>query len=183
MATTVPIVTEVTTLQLEALVSASDLNIGLQYKNTDTGKTYVATSANTLRILVPYRSWVGLVKVESGDVVTTVFDNTFDGTWSLHNPLSNNSSSIRFVFEEPVEKSRVYIPNTTWWLAANTFCIPVFNYDGGAFPAGYMAMYCSFDQTGEFVVDLTIDLMKSDMDYYPFENNLSDIPIEIRIYD
>ena len=45
--TTVPIVTEVTKAQLDALVAANGLNEGLQYKVTDTQWLLIATSDNT----------------------------------------------------------------------------------------------------------------------------------------
>lgn len=44
----VPIVTEVTKLELDALVAANGLNEGLQYKVTDKGWLLNATSMNTL---------------------------------------------------------------------------------------------------------------------------------------
>jgi len=45
----VPIVTEVTKAELDALVAANGLNEGLQYKVTDKGWLLVATSNNTLK--------------------------------------------------------------------------------------------------------------------------------------
>jgi hypothetical protein len=46
---TVPIVTEVTKAQLDALVAATGLNEGLQYKVTDKDWLLIATSTNTLK--------------------------------------------------------------------------------------------------------------------------------------
>ena len=46
---TVPIVTEVTKAQLDALVAANGLNEGLQYKVTDKNWLLIATGVNTLK--------------------------------------------------------------------------------------------------------------------------------------
>jgi hypothetical protein len=51
MATTVPIVTDVTKDELDALVAANGLNEGLQYKVTDKGWVLIANSNNTLKSL------------------------------------------------------------------------------------------------------------------------------------
>lgn len=60
--TTVPIVTEVTFAQLEALVAANGLNEGLQYKVTDKDWLLLATS-NNLRLLD------GSVIISNGDIL------------------------------------------------------------------------------------------------------------------
>lgn len=48
---TVPIVTEVTKAQLDALVAANGLNDGLQYKVTDKNWLLIATGTNTLEAI------------------------------------------------------------------------------------------------------------------------------------
>lgn len=81
---TVPIVTEVTKAQLDALVVASGLNEGLQYKVTDKNWLLIATSANTYNYLesTPYKSFIGLINNNVNPildpVVTVLYDTIND---------------------------------------------------------------------------------------------------------
>lgn len=65
----VPIVTEVTYVQLLALIAASELNEGLQYRITDKGWLLLATSNNTYIYVnsTPYLSVVGLINQSGTD--------------------------------------------------------------------------------------------------------------------
>jgi hypothetical protein len=69
----VPIVTEVTKLELDALVAANALNEGLQYKVTDKNWLLLAISTNTYKYIesTPYKSVVGLLS-QSGTSAPTI---------------------------------------------------------------------------------------------------------------
>lgn len=76
---TVPIVTEVTKAQLDALVAANGLNEGLQYKVTDKGWLLLATSANTYIYSgsLPYKIYTCLMNQSLTDApIPTVLQNT-----------------------------------------------------------------------------------------------------------
>lgn len=61
------IVNLVTTAELAALVSGSGLKQGLQYKNTETGVLYVATSANTYERMFLYKTYIAMLSARNID--------------------------------------------------------------------------------------------------------------------
>ena len=87
---TVPIVTEVTKAQLDALVAADGLNEGLQYKVTDKGWLLLAISNSKFTIIstVPYKSYICLLsQSETNNPVPTIIENTIgDIVWSRADP-------------------------------------------------------------------------------------------------
>lgn len=66
---TVPIVTEVTKAQLDALVAANGLNEGLQYKVTDKGWLLLATSANSTDLLTPSNPFIIIVENDDSLII------------------------------------------------------------------------------------------------------------------
>lgn len=77
---TVPIVTEVTKAQLDALVAANGLNEGLQYKVTDLGYIALATGDNSYIIIgaIPYMKWVGNIALNAQfEIVEYPLENDF----------------------------------------------------------------------------------------------------------
>lgn len=65
----VPIVTEVTKAELDALVAANELNEGLQYKVTDKGWLLIATSVNTLLDVD------NIIRITNGDLLPSYIDS------------------------------------------------------------------------------------------------------------
>jgi len=99
----VPIVTEVTKAQLDALVTANGLNEGLQYKVTDRGNVVLlATSNNTYKIIggLPYTVLCGVINQIGTGIPTIIeFENTLGeylitrnsaGSFNLSVPYTDN---------------------------------------------------------------------------------------------
>jgi len=81
----VPIVTDVTKVQLDALVAANGLNEGLQYNVTDKGWLLVASSNSTYKFAsIPYKSYAAFLNQTGiGDPTATVLHNEIgDIVWS-----------------------------------------------------------------------------------------------------
>jgi len=75
---TVPIVTEVTKAQLDALVAANGLNEGLQYRVTDKGWLLIATGVSTYKFVsIPYKAYCALLTNENvtDNVIPVILQN------------------------------------------------------------------------------------------------------------
>ncbi len=80
------IITDVTTAELANIVSTNALIEGCQYNNTQTGKRYLATSANTYRLINPYKSYTAILRQEGtqNPTVLSLLENSFnsDVVWT-----------------------------------------------------------------------------------------------------
>lgn len=85
----VPIVTEVTKSQLDALVVANGLNEGLQYKVTDKNQLLIATSNNTYKTAaIPYKTYAAIVTRNGALLTVTELCNEIgEIVWSFYGDL------------------------------------------------------------------------------------------------
>ena len=106
--TTVPIVTEVTKAQLDALVAANGLNEGLQYKVTDTQWLLIATSDNTLKSStgeILTTNAIGLPEYIETDVLlvdTGIINNDIDTVSGT--PISLNVDMSKYIAQSGLAK-------------------------------------------------------------------------------
>jgi len=112
----VPIVTEVTKAQLDALVAANGLNEGLQYKVTDKGYNVLATSASTYIITgaIPYKKWIGQLTKLAGVFGFIEFENTFGEaiSWSQYEELGVPTPGLYVpVKATPFVVDKIFFPN------------------------------------------------------------------------
>ncbi len=153
---TVPIVTEVTKAQLDALVADNGLNEGLQYNVTDLQYRILAISSNTYIYVnsVPYKTLVGLISQDGTNAPTIVeLENTLGVYTSHYNDVGD------FTIRIPYTEKNVYVAFTKATAHTN-----------------FVEMY--YLGEGESINFLTRNGSGS------FENSiLSSMPFEIRVYE
>lgn len=112
----VPIVTEVTKAQLDALVAANGLNEGLQYKVTDLGYIALATGNNTYIITgqIPYKKWIGYLTNIDYIFGFVELENTFNEVITWDNFIENEVPVVGVYTPSkatPFDISKIFFPN------------------------------------------------------------------------
>ena len=100
---TVPIVTEVTKAQLDALVAEEGLNEGLQYKVTDKGWLLIATGSNTYFFTnnVPYKVYAGFFNQSGTDAPSVnIIENSIGNIVWTRNVTGNYIGTLIGAFPE-----------------------------------------------------------------------------------
>ena len=158
---TVPIVTEVTKAQLDALVAANGLNEGLQYKVTDKGWLLIANSANSFRsISVPYKVYSAILTQQgtNAPIATVLVNEIGDIVWS-RGGVGEYFATLNGAFIEG--KTMVFVTPATNESYGGTFIRVVYDTDNGNY----------------------ISQTTKTADHTPYDDELHFTGIEIRVYE